>query len=286
MTSLPVAVELSSDLLDRKTPIFRDDTIFISQSGETADTLAALVHCKKRGAICVGIVNTVTSAIARLTDCGVYINAGPEISVASTKACTSQIIALVLVSLQLGQDKVSLADRIKEVIEGLENITSNVQKVLNLEDNIRKYAALFVEKHCESSCLIIGRGYQLSTALEAALKIKENTCFHEGMQAGELKHGTLALVTAKMPIMMIATKDNVYEQVQNALHQIVARKGAPFVVCSEADEFILKGREQYLDILEVPVTCDVLQTVINLIPFQLLAYHMAILRGNNVDTPR
>ncbi len=282
LTDLPVSVELASDFLDRRTPIFRDDTVFfISQSGETADTIAALEYCKKRGALCVGITNTVGSSIARLTDCGVHLNAGPEIGVASTKAYTSQIIAIILIALVLGQDRMSLSARREQVIQELKRLPQLIHEALQLEDQIKKLA---LELSNVKSLFLIGRGFQRATCLEAALKIKEIAYIHsEAILAGELKHGPLALIDEHATVIFFLAQDSVYSKAQNALHQITARKGRPVVVCSEVDEHLAKTG---LPIIKVPHTVDCLQTIVNIVPMQLLAYHLAVLKGFNVDQPR
>ncbi|CAH2274758.1 glutamine--fructose-6-phosphate aminotransferase [isomerizing] 1 isoform X2 [Pelobates cultripes] len=223
LTELPVMVELASDFLDRKTPVFRDDVcFFISQSGETADTLLALRYCKERGALTVGITNTVGSSISRETDCGVHINAGPEIGVASTKAYTSQFVALVMFALLVCDDRISMQGRRKQIMQGLKVLPDNIKEVLSLDDEIQKLAE---ELYQQKSVLIMGRGYHYATCLEGALKIKEITYMHsEGILAGELKHGPLALVDKLMPVIMIIMRDHAYTKCQNALQQVVARQ--------------------------------------------------------------
>ncbi|CAH1795223.1 unnamed protein product, partial [Owenia fusiformis] len=199
LTELPVMVELASDFLDRSTPVFRDDVcFFISQSGETADTLMALRYCKQRGALIVGITNTVGSSICRESHCGVHINAGPEIGVASTKAYTSQFIALVMFGLMMCEDRISMQDRRQKIIQGLKDLPEQIKEVLKLDDQINSLAQ---ELYQQKSLLVMGRGYNYATCLEGALKIKELTYMHsEGILAGELKHGPLALVDKAMPV--------------------------------------------------------------------------------------
>ncbi|KAL4241073.1 Glucosamine--fructose-6-phosphate aminotransferase 1 [Mactra antiquata] len=209
LTELPVMVELASDFLDRSTPVFRDDVcFFISQSGETADTLMALNYCKSRGALIVGITNTVGSSICRYSHCGVHINAGPEIGVASTKAYTSQFISLVMFGLMMCDDRISMQERRREIIQGLKKLPEQIKEVLQLDEQIHKLA---YELYNQKSLLVMGRGYNFATCLEGALKIKELTYMHsEGILAGELKHGPLALVDKAMPVMMVVTRDKVY----------------------------------------------------------------------------
>ncbi|PRP79366.1 glucosamine-fructose-6-phosphate aminotransferase 2 [Planoprotostelium fungivorum] len=283
LAELPVSVELASDFMDREPPIFRNDTvIFISQSGETADSLIALAYCRKFRALCLGVTNTVGSAIARNTDCGIHLNCGPEIGVASTKAYTSQIIALILLALTLGEDSISTKNRREEIMMGLRQMSDLVKSTLALDGKIKSIAERL---HKNSSLLVMGRGYQYATCLEAALKIKEICYIHcEGVMSGELKHGPLALIDDALPIVFIATRDKFFSKISDGLQQVRARKGQPIVVCTEgeSDEFIPK---EFIKI-EVPPVVDCLQAVINIIPMQLLSYHMAVLRGCNVDKPR
>ncbi|XP_073509733.1 glutamine--fructose-6-phosphate aminotransferase [isomerizing] 1 isoform X1 [Phyllobates terribilis] len=282
LTELPVMVELASDFLDRNTPVFRDDVcFFISQSGETADTLLALRYCKERGALTVGITNTVGSSISRETDCGVHINAGPEIGVASTKAYTSQFVALVMFALLVCDDRISMQDRRKQIMQGLKILPDNIKEVLSLDDEIQKLAA---ELYQQKSVLIMGRGYHYATCLEGALKIKEITYMHsEGILAGELKHGPLALVDKLMPVIMIIMRDHAYTKCQNALQQVVARQGRPVVICDKEDTETINTIKRTI---KVPHTVDCLQGVLSVIPLQLLAFHLAVLRGYDVDCPR
>jgi glucosamine--fructose-6-phosphate aminotransferase (isomerizing) len=282
LSDLPVSVELASDFLDRQTPIFRDDTcFFISQSGETADTLQALQYCKTKGALCVGITNTVGSTIARDTGCGVYLNAGAEIGVASTKAYTSQIIALILLALQLGSDRRSSRERCVQIIDGLRCLPILVREALSLEPLIKELAQRY---RSAKSLLLLGRGYQSATVAEGALKIKEIAYIHcEAILSGELKHGPLALIEEDMPIIMVATQDSTFSKVQNAIHQVTARKGAPVIICTKGDKTFDKSANP---LLRVPPTVDCLQGIVNIIPFQLLCYYIAVDHGYNVDQPR
>jgi glucosamine--fructose-6-phosphate aminotransferase (isomerizing) len=275
---------LSSAFLDEQIPVFRDDVcVFVSQSGETKDTLLALQYCKDRGALCVGVTNTVGSTISRETHCGVHINAGPEISVASTKAYTSQFIALTMFALQLSDDNYQKLERRKAIIDGLFELSSNIKKVLALEKDIQEIAKKRFYKDIHD-VIILGRGYQSATCLEAALKIKEVTYVHaEGILAGELKHGPLALIDPSVPILMCMTQDRHYSDSENALKQVTARGGRPVMICSESDK---SGNFEGLDVIQVPTTVDALQGIVNIIPFQLMAYHMAVARGINPDCPR
>uniref|UniRef100_A0A8C8FQ19 glutamine--fructose-6-phosphate transaminase (isomerizing) n=1 Tax=Oncorhynchus tshawytscha TaxID=74940 RepID=A0A8C8FQ19_ONCTS len=282
LTELPVMVELASDFLDRNTPVFRDDVCFyISQSGETADTLMALRYCKDRGALTVGVTNTVGSSISRDTDCGVHINAGPEIGVASTKAYTSQFVALIMFGLMMSEDRISLQTRRLEIINGLRILPELIKKVLTLDKNIKSIADELYEQR---SLLVMGRGFNYATCLEGALKIKEIPYMHsEGILAGELKHGPLALIDKHMPVIMIIMRDACYTKCQNALQQVTARSGRPIILCCQDDPEM--SRNAYKTI-ELPQTVDCLQGILSVIPLQLLSFHLAVLRGYDVDCPR
>ncbi|XP_078578089.1 glutamine--fructose-6-phosphate aminotransferase [isomerizing] 1-like isoform X2 [Branchiostoma floridae x Branchiostoma japonicum] len=282
LTELPVMVELASDFLDRKTPIFRDDVcFFISQSGETADTLMALRYCKGRGALTVGITNVVGSSISRETDCGVHINAGPEIGVASTKAYTSQFIALVMFGLMMCEDRISMQQRRADIIKGLKDLPDKIKEVLKLDEEVHSLAQ---ELYQQKSVLIMGRGYNFATCLEGALKVKELTYMHsEGILAGELKHGPLALVDKAMPIIMIIMKDGTYTKCQNALQQVVARMGRPILLCEQGDTLSQKEAHR---VMELPGIVDCLSGLLTVIPLQLLSFHIAVLKGCDVDCPR
>ena len=289
LTEMPVSVEMSSDFLDRKTPLFRSDVcVFVSQSGETADTLGALHYAKKCQALTVGIVNVVGSTIARLTDCGVHLNAGSEIGVASTKVYTSQIVALVMIALELSADSRSKLDRRREIFQGLATLAEKVQLTLDIVDEQVKGIAKRLMNKNKSSLLLFGRGYQYATCLEAALKIKEVSYLHtEGIHAGELKHGPLALIDEHMPVIMFANRDSTAEKVQNALHQVTARgaRDLMIIVSTKGDEEVRKFGDK-AEILQVPETVDCLQCILSIIPMQLLSYHLAVLKGLNVDQPR
>nr|XP_036217628.1 glutamine--fructose-6-phosphate aminotransferase [isomerizing] 2 [Bactrocera oleae]XP_036217629.1 glutamine--fructose-6-phosphate aminotransferase [isomerizing] 2 [Bactrocera oleae] len=282
LTELPVVVELASDFMDRHTPIFRDDVcFFISQSGETADSLIALRYCKQRGALIVGITNTVGSSICRESHCGVHINAGPEIGVASTKAYTSQFISLVMFALVMSEDRLSLQPRRLEIIYGLETLADQIRKVLQLNSKVQELAK---DLYLHKSLLIMGRGYNFATCLEGALKVKELTYMHsEGILAGELKHGPIALVDDEMPVLMVVMRDPVYMKCMNALQQVTARNGRPIILCEEGDEDTKSFSSRSL---EIPRTVDCLQGILTVIPLQLLSYHIAVLRGCDVDCPR
>ncbi|CAK7275408.1 glutamine--fructose-6-phosphate transaminase (isomerizing) [Sporothrix epigloea] len=283
LVEIPIAVELASDFLDRQAPVFRDDTcVFVSQSGETADSLMALRYCLERGALTVGIVNVVGSSISLLTHCGVHVNAGPEIGVASTKAYTSQFIAMIMFALSLSEDRASKQQRREEIISGLANISSQIKSVLTQNEAIKEMCQQKFKN--QKSLLLLGRGSQYSTALEGALKIKEISYLHcEAVMSGELKHGVLALVDENLPIIMILTRDDLFKKSLNAYQQVIARSGKPIVICNSDDnEFQTSQAEK----IEIPKTVDVLQGILNVIPLQLIAYWLAVLEGLNVDFPR
>jgi len=230
----------------------------------------------------VGITNTVGSTICRESHCGVHINAGPEIGVASTKAYTSQILSLTMFALVMSADRMSFQARRKEIIDALDKLPELIGEVLKQDERI---LAIAKELHEQKSLLIMGRGYNFATCLEGALKVKELTYMHcEGIQSGELKHGPLAMVDKTVPILLIMMRDPVYSKCMNALQQIVARDGRPIIICETGDTETAawaKGK-----VIEVPKTVDAMQSILTVIPMQLLSYHLAVLRGCNVDCPR
>lgn len=306
LVDVPVSLELASDLMDRRCPIARDDAcVFVSQSGETADTLAALRYARSAGALCVGVTNTVGSAIARNTDCGVHINAGCEIGVASTKAYTSQMVAITMVALALSDDSISRRAARDAVIDGLAGLPDAVRRALELDADMRELAR---DLRDETSLLVFGRGYNYATALEAALKVKEVALMHsEGILAGEMKHGPLALVDGALPVVVLATKDRMHGKMLSVLAQLRARGAKLFVVCNEGDDAVAEAcglLEKKADgeaakesgggdetaavarLIRVPHVVDALQPVVNIVPLQLLAYHLTVLRGHDVDQPR
>ncbi|KHG26614.1 Glucosamine--fructose-6-phosphate aminotransferase [isomerizing] 2 [Gossypium arboreum] len=284
LSGVPVTMEIASDLLDRQGPIYREDTaVFVSQSGETADTLLALEYTLENGALCVGITNTVGSVIARNTHCGVHINAGCEIGVASTKAYTSQIVVMAMLALAIGGDTISKQERREAIIDGLFDLPNKIREVLKLDQEMKDLAKLLI---AEQSLLVFGRGYNYATALEGALKVKEVALMHsEGILAGEMKHGPLALVDENLPIVVIATRDACFSKQQSVIQQLRARKGRLIVMCSKGDAAsVCPGGG--CRVIEVPQVEDCLQPVVNIVPCQLLAYHLTVLRGYNVDQPR
>lgn len=280
--NIPVEVEYASEFRYRKPVIKPNDTIlFISQSGETADTLASLREAKKKGALCLGICNVVGSSIARESDAGVYIHAGPEIGVASTKAFTSQLVVLSLITLLLARKKNMTLTEGQEIIREMQSLTEKVEKILKLNDEIKKIAEIY--SNCKNF-LYLGRGYHFPVALEGALKLKEISYIHaEGYPAAEMKHGPIALIDENMPVVFLAIKDSVYEKVLSNIQEVKARKGRILAIVNEEDDHI----ERIVDhVIRIPKTIDMLQPILSVIPLQLLAYHIAVIKGLNVDQPR
>merc|ERR1712136_546844 len=244
--------------------------------------MGALKYCKQRGSLNVGITNTVGSSISRDTDCGVHINAGPEIGVASTKAYTSQFVAFVMFALMMAEDSKSKQARYKEIFQALKELPQKIKEVLSLDDEIKKLAETMYK---QKSLLVMGRGFNYATCLEGALKIKEITYMHsEGILAGELKHGPLALVDYDMPIIMVVVKDHTYEKCLNAVQQVTARAGKPIMICEE--ECVDDVSRFSSNVLTIPKTVDCLSGILTVIPLQLMSFHLAVERGCNVDFPR
>ena len=279
---IPVEVEYASEFRYRN-PIINDNDVIIaiSQSGETADTLAALREGKHKGALVLGIVNAVGSTIARETHAGVYIHAGAEIGVASTKAFTSQVTAIVLMTILMARKKYMSVVQGKQLLDDLLKIPENVQKILDQNDLIRDLAALYKDQR---NFLYLGRGYNFPVALEGALKLKEISYIHaEGYPAAEMKHGPIALIDENMPVVFIATQDAIYDKVISNIQEVKARKGRVICVANEGDQKI----QNYADhVIYVPETSQALTPLLTVIPLQLLAYHIAVLRGCDVDQPR
>jgi glucosamine--fructose-6-phosphate aminotransferase (isomerizing) len=282
LARIPVEVEYASELRYRN-PIVSEKTlcIVISQSGETADTLAAMREAKSRGARTYGIVNVVGSTIARESDGGIYVHAGPEIGVASTKAFTSQVIALLLFTLKLARLRnLSMVDG-KEIIEEMKALPAKIQDVLDRAPEIEKIAEAF--KNAQNF-LYLGRGYSFPTALEGALKLKEISYIHaEGYPAAEMKHGPIALIDEKMPVVFVTPHDSVFDKVVSNVQEVKARGGRVIAITTR-DEEALEGKLDYE--FRIPETKDMLTPVLASIPLQLLAYYIAVKRGANVDQPR
>ena len=283
LARVPVEVEYASEFRYRN-PIIteRDIVIAISQSGETADTLAAIELAKSKGATIFGICNVVGSSIARATDAGAYTHAGPEIGVASTKAFTAQVTVLTLLAMIVGHKRGTLsATRLRELMIELDNIPAKVEKALQLNTEIEQISEIFKDA---ANFLYLGRGYNFPVALEGALKLKEISYIHaEGYPAAEMKHGPIALIDENMPVVVIATKDSSYEKVVSNIQEVKARKGRIIAVVTEGDEVIPQLAEF---VIEVPATSEVLMPLVSVVPLQLLSYHIAVLRGCNVDQPR
>ena len=283
LANMPIAVENASDFLDRAPWVSRSDTcIFVSQSGETADTLRALEYCRDRGATLIGFTNVVGSSISRMTHFGAHLNAGVEVGVASTKAYTSQVVVMTLMALLISADSLAKQQRRAEIISALAALPQTVAETLAaVDEQIKAVASDLV---AAKSVIVLGRGYQYATCLEAALKIKELTYVHtEGINSGELKHGPLALIDADTPVIAFCTRDALLDRAKAAIQQVRARKGRPIVVASDED---LELKEAAEVIIRVPQTVDCLQCIVNILPMQLLSYHLALMRGNNVDCPR
>ena len=282
LAGIPVEVEYASEFRYRS-PVIEDGTLVlaISQSGETADTLAALEEARSRGALTMGIVNVVGSSIARKTDFGIYLHAGPEVGVASTKAFTSQIVALALFTLYLGRRRNLSILQGRELVAALRELPDHVTQALELEPLAKELAAAYGDAR---NFLYLGRGYQFPVALEGALKLKEVSYIHaEGYPAAEMKHGPIALIDEDMPVVALAPRDPVYAKIVSNIEEVSARGGRILAVVSgDAPELI--GKVDHL--IEVPQTVPALLSVLTSIPLQLLAYHAAIFRKKDVDQPR
>ena len=282
LARIPTEVEYASEFRYRS-PVIEEGTLVlaISQSGETTDTLAALREAKRHGAPTMGIVNVVGSTIARETDFGIYLHAGPEIGVASTKAFTSQIVALNLFTLYLGRRRGLSILEGRNIVHALRRLPDQVEEVLRLEESIKALASRFQDA---PNFLYLGRGYQFPVALEGALKLKEVSYIHaEGYPAAEMKHGPIALIDENMPVVALAPRDPVYHKVVSNVEEVKARRGQVIAVVSE-ENGELDRRMDHL--IRIPQTLPQLLPVLSTIPLQLLAYHIALLRGCDVDQPR
>lgn len=283
LARIPVEVEYASEFRYRNPIIYEDDVVIaISQSGETADTLAAIELAKSKGATIIGVCNVVGSSIARATHAGSYTHAGPEIGVASTKAFTAQVTVLTLMALYIAQKKGTIPkSHFHQLLSELESIPSKIEKVLKLNDKIKYISDIYKDSR---NFLYLGRGYSFPVALEGALKLKEISYIHaEGYPAAEMKHGPIALIDEEMPVVVIATKGNSYEKVVSNIQEVKARKGKIIAVVTEGDKVV----NQMADfVMEVPETDEKLVPLISVVPLQLLSYHIAVMRGCNVDQPR
>ena len=282
LAKIPSEVDYASEFRYRN-PIIEDGTVFmaISQSGETADTLAALTEAGQRGALTLGAVNVVGSSIARATDAGVYLRVGPEIGVASTKAFVGQIMVATLLAMFIGRRRFMSADQVAQLIGELEALPDKIEEVLSLSEAIRDMTAKYVDRE---NWLFLGRGYNYPVALEGALKLKEISYIHaEGMSAAEMKHGPIALIDDGMPAVFVATRNSQYDKVIGNIEEVRSRGGHVIAVATQGDDEIRKHCEEIIYVPDVP---DALQPMLTVVPLQLLAYHAAVLRGKDVDKPR
>lgn len=283
LVRIPVEVEYASEFRYRN-PIINDDdvVIAISQSGETADTIAAIELAKSRGAIVIGVCNVVGSTIARITHAGSYTHAGPEIGVASTKAFTAQVTVLALMALNLARKKGEIAlSHYHDLIFELENIPEKIETILKQNDKIKEISQFFVDKR---NAIYLGRGINFPVALEGALKLKEISYIHaEGYPAAEMKHGPIALIDNEMPVVVVATEQETYAKVVSNIQEVITRKGKVISIVTEGDETVKSMSDHYI---EIPRTHELLAPFVASIPLQLLAYHVAVLRNCDVDKPR
>ena len=280
---IPVEVEYASEFRYRNPVINSDDVIIaVSQSGETADTLAAVKLAKENGAFVFGICNAIGSSIPRATNTGSYIHVGPEIGVASTKAFTGQVTVLVMLALALAKEKGTITDELyTSVVKELSSIPEKIKKMLELNDRISELSRTFTYAH---NFLYLGRGYNYPVALEGALKLKEISYIHaEGYPAAEMKHGPIALIDSDMPVVVVAPHDEMYKKVLSNIQEIKARRGKIIALVSKGDDTISKIADE---VIEMPETLECLEPLIASIPLQLLAYHVAVCKGKDVDQPR
>ncbi|MEM6765427.1 MAG: glutamine--fructose-6-phosphate transaminase (isomerizing) [Bacteroidota bacterium] len=279
---VPVEVEYASEFRYRDPIINSGDVVIaISQSGETADTLAAIEIAKKKGALVLGICNVVGSSISRATQAGVYTHAGPEIGVASTKAFTAQVTTLTLMASYIGDLRATSTPKAREAVYELMQIPEKIRQILNQNDKIFQIAETFKDAN---NCLYLGRGYNFPLALEGALKLKEISYIHaEGYPAAEMKHGPIALIDENMPVVFIATQDHSYHKIVSNVEEVVSRKGRVIAIVTEGDK-VMKDLAEF--VIEIPKTAPSLTPILAAVPLQLLSYHIALMRGCNVDQPR
>lgn len=280
---IPVEVEYASEFRYRNPVVTnRDVVIAISQSGETADTLAAVKLAKEKGAFIYGICNAIGSSIPRATDTGSYIHVGPEIGVASTKAFTGQVTVLTMLALALAKEKGAIEDSVYlKIVKALSHIPDKIEETLKLNDRIASLSRIFTYAR---NFLYLGRGYNYPVALEGALKLKEISYIHaEGYPAAEMKHGPIALIDSDMPVVVVATKNSMYEKVLSNIQEIKARRGKVIALVTKGDETISRIADETI---ELPDTLECLEPLVATIPLQLMAYHIAVCKGKNVDQPR
>ncbi len=283
LVRIPVEVEYASEFRYRNPVVGKEDVVIaISQSGETADTLAAVQLAKEKGAFIYGVCNAIGSSIPRATDTGTYIHVGPEIGVASTKAFTGQVTVLTMIALALGEAKGTInRDEYLEIVKGLSEIPDKIREVLKTNEKVADLARTFTYAH---NFLYLGRGYSYPVALEGALKLKEISYIHaEGYPAAEMKHGPIALIDSDMPVVVIATHNAMYEKVLSNIQEIKARQGRVIALVSKGDDTISKIADE---VIELPDVQECLEPLVATIPLQLLAYHVAVCKGKNVDQPR
>jgi glucosamine--fructose-6-phosphate aminotransferase (isomerizing) len=282
LAGLPVQVEYASEFrYQSQLPLDKTLVVAISQSGETADTLEAIKVAKLRGARVIGVVNAVGSTIARESQGGIYLHAGPEIGVASTKAFTSQLAALLMLGLHLGRRRGLSLEKGKEVVQALAEIPSLISKTLRTDDDLARIAVTFVDAE---NALYLGRGVSFPVALEGALKLKEVSYAHaEGYPAAELKHGPIALIDEEMPVVVVAPSDHIFSKVVSNVQEVRARGGRILVITTEGNRDLAAVADHEV---VVPETHELLSPLLTVVPLQLLAYHMAVLRGCDVDRPR
>ncbi|MCQ2249761.1 MAG: glutamine--fructose-6-phosphate transaminase (isomerizing) [Bacteroidales bacterium] len=280
---VPVEVAYASEFRYSDAVIEKGDVVMaISQSGETADTMAAIEMAKQKGAMVFGIVNAVGSSIARISDTGAYIHVGPEIGVASTKAFTGQVVVLTLFALALGKVRNTVdISEFREVLNGLRNIPELIQRVLKQNDRIRDLAQRYTYAR---NFLYLGRGVNYPVALEGALKLKEISYIHaEGYPAAEMKHGPIALIDSEMPVVFVATHHRLYQKIISNMQEIISRRGRILAIVSEGDEQV---KAMVQDVIEIPHTINWLVPILSIVPLQLLSYHVAVAKGLDVDQPR
>ena len=283
LARIPVEVEYASEFRYRHPMIGPDDVVLaISQSGETADTLAAIQLAKDAGALVIGICNVAGSSISRETHAGVYTHAGIEIGVASTKAFTAQVTVLTMMAIMIGKEKGLLSEeRVSQLLKELNDVPSQIEKILEQNEEFKRIAEIHKDA---SNALYLGRGVSFPVALEGALKLKEISYNHrEGYPAAEMKHGPIALIDEKMPVVFIATRDGSYEKIVSNIQEVKARKGIVIAIVSEGDSTIRKIADH---VIEIPVSDESLVSLTAVVPLQLIAYHIALMRGCDVDQPR
>ncbi|MCZ6444680.1 MAG: isomerizing glutamine--fructose-6-phosphate transaminase, partial [Planctomycetota bacterium] len=282
LAKIPTEVEFASEFRYRN-PILEDGSVVIaiSQSGETADTLAALQEGKQRGALTLGLVNVVGSSVARETDAGIYLRVGPEIGVASTKAFLGQLMVATMLAMFIGRRRFLSVDYVAGLLAELEAIPDHVQRVLGLSEQIHAVSKRYANRE---NWLFLGRGHNYPVALEGALKLKEISYIHaEGMSAAEMKHGPIALIDDGMPVVVVATRNSQYEKIITNIQEVRSRGGHVIAVATEGDDDIASHCEE---VFYVPDVSEPLQPMLTVVPLQLLAYHAAVIRGKDVDKPR